>query len=330
MSNVARKNYRQGFTTVGNEMFHDKELSLRDRGLLLTMFSLPDNWRFSIEGLAQIVPEGKDAIKTSIDNLEKLGYLKRSQKRDENGKMSDAIYDFFDYRYYDSEDKEEPATVKPLTENPLTDYTGETQSFTSSEPMAENPLTVKPTAENPAEYNNINNKSKIYYKNNKIKNIRKEYEYNSFPSFSEILDGQSASNVLALTQSQNKNEFDSFVKPTIEDITDYISQHNLQVDPKIFFEYFENTGWRHNSGKYAGKLVKNWKNTLLCWHTRKMKDEQNQSFNCQKSAQNKLTWQEQQRLTALRKAIGMFDPVSEADEYNNIERQIEELEGRCA
>lgn len=63
------------------------ELSLRDRGLVVTLLSLPDNWDFSISGLACILPDGKYAIRAGLDHLEAVGYITKSQDRTEQGKF---------------------------------------------------------------------------------------------------------------------------------------------------------------------------------------------------------------------------------------------------
>ena len=58
---------------VSNGILKDKELPLKERGLLVTLLGLPDNWDFSINGLAAILPDGRDKIKTGLRKLEKMG-----------------------------------------------------------------------------------------------------------------------------------------------------------------------------------------------------------------------------------------------------------------
>ena len=80
-------NKTQGYTVVSNVIVKDIRLSLKDRGLLVTILSLPDNWEFSIAGLASIVNDGKDSIRSSVKRLEGLGYLKRIQVRSDSGQF---------------------------------------------------------------------------------------------------------------------------------------------------------------------------------------------------------------------------------------------------
>lgn len=91
------KCYKTGFTTIGNDMFKDKNLSLKERGLLATMFSLPDTWDFSIKGLASILNEdGEKTVRNTLKSLERKGYLKRVRVYT-NGKISDWEYYFYDH-----------------------------------------------------------------------------------------------------------------------------------------------------------------------------------------------------------------------------------------
>lgn len=90
-----RKEFNHNFTTVMNAFLRDQNINLVDRGLLMTMLSLPDNWDFSIRGLAAIVPDGKSKIETSLKRLEAAGYLKR-ERIYKDGKIADWNYIFSD------------------------------------------------------------------------------------------------------------------------------------------------------------------------------------------------------------------------------------------
>ncbi len=86
------KNRTQGnFTMISNNVLRDKELSMKDRGVLCTLCSLPDGWVFSVAGLSTLVPDGVDSIRKSIQNLEKFGYVLRKQSRAKNGKFISEI-----------------------------------------------------------------------------------------------------------------------------------------------------------------------------------------------------------------------------------------------
>lgn len=80
------------YSVVPQEVFTDRRLDYRSRGILATLISLPNGWNFSIPGLVALVQsdssgrgEGKDAVRASLQYLEKLGYLRRIQTHDDNG-----------------------------------------------------------------------------------------------------------------------------------------------------------------------------------------------------------------------------------------------------
>ena len=83
---------------ISNNILRDKELCLKDRGLLCTLCSLPDKWNFSIAGLCAIVPDGKESITNSLKRLEQLGYLIRTTHRDPTGKFVTEIEVFAERR----------------------------------------------------------------------------------------------------------------------------------------------------------------------------------------------------------------------------------------
>jgi hypothetical protein len=74
------KAYKDNFTIVDNEIFKDQRLSYKELGLLCQMLSLPNNWSFSVAGLAVIHKDGTDSIKAGVKKLEEYGYLTRKQQ----------------------------------------------------------------------------------------------------------------------------------------------------------------------------------------------------------------------------------------------------------
>ena len=82
------KNKTQGqYVNVYKDILKNHSLSLRDRGMVVTLLSLPDNWEFTISGLSKIIPDGKSSIRASLTHLEELGYISRMQERAECGKF---------------------------------------------------------------------------------------------------------------------------------------------------------------------------------------------------------------------------------------------------
>ena len=98
------------------------------------MLSLPEDWDFTLAGLSYINRESVDAIRTAIWELEKAGYIKRYQGRDERGKMTAIEYVIYE--------QPQPLLDLPILENPTTDN-----------PILENPTSDKPTSENPTQIN---------------------------------------------------------------------------------------------------------------------------------------------------------------------------------
>lgn len=90
-----KKKVSKDFTTIHNAMLRDINLGATERGVQLTMLSLPDNWNFSIKGLTSILPDGYTKISTALKNLEKFGYLSR-QRIYSNGRICDWEYIFSD------------------------------------------------------------------------------------------------------------------------------------------------------------------------------------------------------------------------------------------
>ena len=116
---------RKGFTTVYREVAQDQRLSLKARGLFLLMQSLPEDWNYTISGLAQLANTGKDQIRSGLKELLEVGYLVKEQSHDGTGKFAGNIFILQE-------------NAPPLSGNPTTG----------------NPTTEKPSTENPTQQNN--------------------------------------------------------------------------------------------------------------------------------------------------------------------------------
>lgn len=145
------KNKTQGqYVNVCKDILKNSSLSLRDRGMVVTLLSLPDNWDLNIAGLSKIIPDGKSAIRSSLANLEQMGYLSKEQERTGNGKFGKNIIEIH----------ETPIVVAPKSD------------FRSAEiSQTENRRTEKPLAEKCTQY--INNQ----YNNNKCTNNQSINQY---------------------------------------------------------------------------------------------------------------------------------------------------------
>lgn len=132
---VFRVERNKGYTVMSNHHLRNKELSLKAKGLLSQMLSLPEDWDYTLAGLSHINRESIDAIRTAVWELEKAGYITRRQGRDAKGKMAAIEYTIY-------EQPQPPLLENPMLENPTTDS-----------PILENPTTDNPTTENPMQLN---------------------------------------------------------------------------------------------------------------------------------------------------------------------------------
>lgn len=89
---VFRVERTRDYTVMSNYHLRDKHLSLKAKGLLSQMLSLPEDWDYTLTGLACINKESKDAIRSAVNELEDAGYIKRHQKKAESAK-EDAVTD---------------------------------------------------------------------------------------------------------------------------------------------------------------------------------------------------------------------------------------------
>ena len=126
---VYRTSHENNFVVIDKGYLRDRSLSLKAKGLLTLMLSLPDDWRFSISGLKAICRESEGAISSAIKELKDKGYMKVSKynaSSDERGRFGYA-YEIFEHN--DSPDPcfpalDKPAMEKPATEEPALDNTG--------------------------------------------------------------------------------------------------------------------------------------------------------------------------------------------------------------
>lgn len=107
---VFRIERTRDYTVMSNHHLRDTNLSLKAKGLLSMMLSLPEDWNYTTRGLAKICKEGVDAIGAALRELERAGYIVRHQLRGKNGRISDTEYVIYE--------KPQPYPVLPDTENP--------------------------------------------------------------------------------------------------------------------------------------------------------------------------------------------------------------------
>lgn len=124
---VFRVEKTKDFTVMSNHHLRNTELSLKAKGLISLMLSLPEDWDYTTRGLAHICKDGVDSISTALKELERHGYLTRQRIRYENGQLGDTLYTIH----------EKPVDPKKQ----------------GIPPKQENPVQAKPEQENPAQLN---------------------------------------------------------------------------------------------------------------------------------------------------------------------------------
>ena len=149
---VFRVEKDSNYTTMCNYHLRDKELSLKAKGLLSLFLSLPDEWHYSVRGIAVICKEGKDGINNTLQELERCGYLVRNQKRQSGGKMGETEYVIFEYPRADSPCMEEPCAEKPYADKPDTEEPDTGKPCTANPPQINKDITS--TEETNTEQNN--------------------------------------------------------------------------------------------------------------------------------------------------------------------------------
>lgn len=130
---IFRVNKNTNYTVMSNHHLQDKTLSLKAKGLLSYMLSLPDDWDYSLKGLTVGCKDGIDSVRSAVHELETKGYLCRSKVRDPRGRIIDYNYEVFE------------CPQKEAVEN--------TPVQVADSPSSENPMLDFPTLENPIQQN---------------------------------------------------------------------------------------------------------------------------------------------------------------------------------
>lgn len=225
---VFRVHKTKDFTVMSNHHLRDKNLTLKAKGLLSVILSLPDDWKYSIAGLAAICKEGTSAVKSALQELTDAGYVtvtKLYPNQTETGRIEYA---------YDIHERPQEPRKQGIENLPLESQQVENQAQISTK----EPSTDKPTT--------------------KKKNI---------------------------------------CHPTIEEVRAYVQEKGYHFDPQHFFDYYEASGWKMQSGK----PVKSWKQCCVTWERNWKKsessdrrdqytEEQNKEFDAYSWGQDQITY----------------------------------------
>ncbi len=150
------------YTVMSNHHLRNRGLTLKAKGLLSQMLSLPPSWDYTLAGLAKINRESVDAIRTAVKELERFGYIVRRQCRDESGRMTGNEYIIYEQPRFTLDNPPEtdiPQDNGTAVASPLLDF-----------PTTDNPTTEKPLSDYPTQLNtNLLSTESIEKKNTKRK-----------------------------------------------------------------------------------------------------------------------------------------------------------------
>ena len=151
------------YTVMANHHLRNKALSLKAKGLLSYMLSLPEDWNYTLSGLATSCKDGLDSVRQAVSELESHGYIVRSRIRDARGRLRDT-----EYVVYESPVPVKPALDEPIEENPA-----------QEEPVLENPTLENPALGNPTLLNT--NRPTIQKPKTQIQNTHEPIPHPSNP-----------------------------------------------------------------------------------------------------------------------------------------------------
>ena len=163
---VFRIEKTRDYTVMSNHHLRNKSLSLKAKGLQSLMLSLPENWDFTLAGLAYICQDGIGSVRSGVAELEKQGYLTRRRIREANGQLGDIEYTIHEIpRKPNAMDKSNPSPsmktpVDKPVENPVDNSPPVCDKPTFQKPICENPTLVIPTYENRTQLNINSNQIK--------------------------------------------------------------------------------------------------------------------------------------------------------------------------
>ena len=216
-----RVNKTKDYTIMANHHLKNRDLSLKAKGLLSVMLSLPEGWHFTVHGLVSICKEGRDSISGAVRELEEAGYIVRHRLRDKEGHINGLEYIIYETpqkpesggpdgdktpveveadtgeaeaaQEVNGENRTESHSASPVTEKPFmeevtaipAEKAPRTAEPRSDCPITENPLSVRPMSERPSVLLNTN---RVKTKEPKTKSLTTQVTNPSYPSNQEQQD----------------------------------------------------------------------------------------------------------------------------------------------
>lgn len=241
---VMRVNRNKNYTTMSNVHLRDLNLSLKARGLLSTILSLPDNWNYSIGGLASICKENETCIKSGLKELKEAGYMvveKLYSDESGTGKFK-YVYNIF----------ENPDDSKELRER-IEKKKDERASRGANPPMESLPVEVPGVEVIPLyKSTDIINTDKTNT-DIKITDDNKVFSQEEKTSYNKAFSGEKAYRSPDISYEYTEKEFKEFITKKVDHIVKEISpeEYDASVKPisaiiSYFYKrYYECIGERH-------------------------------------------------------------------------------------
>ena len=176
-----RVNKNVNYTVMSNYHLQDKKLSLKAKGLLSYMLSLPDDWDYSLKGLTVGCKDGLDSVRTAVLELEEHGYVRRQKVRNAKGQIID-----YDYQVYESPVEDAPAVPgkEGGPSNPSASKSPKSRMKPCSSPFLDFPNLAEPNLEKATQ-------TSVYkgYKRDKIEMRGDRAEMSDFPLYLNTVAG---------------------------------------------------------------------------------------------------------------------------------------------
>lgn len=244
------------FLVINNHCFKNDKLSLKAKGFLCLIFSLPDDWSFSISGISVLVGESKKSVYKIIQELIDNGYCTKSQKK-EAGKFCNIEYDFYEIPFNKDNEpfSQNGQTQNGQTQNEETEHIEQNQEL-YNEPFSQNPLSGFTHSEKGTQLNNniINNSIEVNIYDDEEENFSKDENFekkeeaknflkNSKPQFSERIRMQHK-----ITPEHYNEKVDEFVEKKFD--WGENSKWKNENDMAMNFEFWMQTNYRRTVNPY--------------------------------------------------------------------------------
>lgn len=211
---VFRIEKTRDYTVMSNHHLKNKNLTLKAKGLLSVMLSLPETWDYTLKGLAIINREGVDAIREAVRELEKAGYIVRTRVRNAKGQLTGTEYVIYEQPQVDESEQpvsDQPTSEKPVLENPILDNPA------LENPARENPVLGKPALENPTQLNTHRENTHPEKTYPFIPNGGNPYPSNPYPSMRMLRETVEAQiGYDAMSEEYGKDRLDEIVSLMVE------------------------------------------------------------------------------------------------------------------